>query len=362
MSNLKKIPDGETLQPLYEVQVIKCDAFKQHYAWYETAYCIENQLRDYQKPYMLVKQFLDKEQKHENDRLALGESAGWSLAAYENAVPKLRPGDCRTKFCTGRCNWGDCPWKYYNFLPAEFRKQAESKRKGKGKGKGKGKDKGEERKGAGKGTDGKRGGKGTGKGKDSKKGGKGKDNEKGKKGKGQGQKETRTCHFCGKVGHLSEDCFHNPENLFGQSTHKNNRWSSNSWAAHKDYDGQNTTGKSPRGKWNRTSCKWIKAGQCNACDNCRCRHPQPCRIWQTGKKCQLGDKFVYRHDTGTLRNGGPRWQTPTGTLRKRTNPLKNRGNVMPAVEDVDGHQQQQTSTPAQSTTEPLKAQRVVKTE
>ena len=49
LSNFRKLPDEETLQPLYEVQVVECDASKQHYACYEMSHCAENEEKSYEK-------------------------------------------------------------------------------------------------------------------------------------------------------------------------------------------------------------------------------------------------------------------------------------------------------------------------
>ena len=132
LENFPKIPGDEILQPLYEKQVMKCKAFEQTFTLYEVTLVTEKLDRSYNRLFEMVVRYLAIEHKKENDRLAAGQTEGWSMAACETAVVKYGPGDCKAKFYTGRCNRDNCSFQHHNFLPAELRKGG---KKGKGKAK-----------------------------------------------------------------------------------------------------------------------------------------------------------------------------------------------------------------------------------
>lgn len=146
LANFKNMPDDETLQPLYDKQIKRNTAFEQTYELYEMSLTTESLERDCHKMYSMVKQVLELNCRIKRDRQASGEEASWSMAAYETAVTKLRPGDCKTKFwkddVTDPIVHGSTPMFC---LPTSEDQKVKAERKGNGKVKDDGKAKAEVR-------------------------------------------------------------------------------------------------------------------------------------------------------------------------------------------------------------------------
>ena len=255
---------------IYRDEVCKDKPFKEHLTIYRTS--IEASLITpcYEELHKIVDNYLAfqdnerrrvqaekaMEKKIANANLPPGYNQNYAFVALPTDSKKPKKGDCFEHFYTGHCQRRQhCPWNHHNRLPDN------ELRKGKGKGNK------QPKKGNGKGDKGGKGGKG-GKG-DKGKGGKG---GKGDKGKGKGGKDNR-------------DPSREPSRARSRDVNRNE-------------NGQPTRGKSPSGEPCARLCKNIKAGKCQAGNNCRFWHPGPCRAYKQGT-CQLGNKCMFMHPNGT---------------------------------------------------------------
>ena len=250
-----------------------------------------------------------------NDDEAAGRTndAGYSFAAYGQALWNKKSGTCDKYFYTGRCHRGDnCPYEHDQKLPYEMRKgskkgkgRSRSSERGKG-GKGKGKDdryrsdsytryKGKDDKGKG------------GKGKYDYKG-KGKDKGKGDKGKGGKGKDGKRSFSNGKGKSKGKD----DKGKGGKSKGKGKQ--DGYYRSSSQQRSQPTTGWSPSGKADRPPCRFYYEGKCQGGKHCDFWHPGLCRAYQQGN-CPHGRNCVYLHKSGKGDYRRGRAGTPRGYAR-----------------------------------------------
>ena len=113
LSEFAKMPDDDTLQPLYDTQVRNCTEFEAWYTQYEMKLMVDGSLTEvperlYGELYKMVNLCMKMHNSRKNDDEASGRSTAKTSGGYSNAAVgaefnKWKVGDCEQFWYTGRC-------------------------------------------------------------------------------------------------------------------------------------------------------------------------------------------------------------------------------------------------------------------